>query len=417
MALNTNGRSGTAGHQKRTGYWSCEEKAYLDELIKQFMDGSLVGLENGTTLRSHLAARLDCHVKRISKRAEKIAKGIYNGRSTYVGKDFTLEESNDRGCKLERLRRAFLDQLDYREELQDPKGNVFKRALGLDSPDEKVARAEGSNPKNELAPFNGKDQKPLSIASVGNLALLHGNDQFWPSEMDRQVEFLSTLNKPSSTASLPRHGHAPEAPSGSIRNNGRVPMATALKSPPGQPHHQTPPSVGVPTSSAAHVATQISSFSKTTTNSRVPVAATAARLPVTCSSQAVPESSDDIIMAGMKLKRAIIKKRILSLTPPQGMVGHSSSSARTPLSHANNSVVVVQVQLTLKLLGQLDQSGLFSGGDDASIHTMRLALKLLRQVTATITTTTAVNDTRASFSAVPLPPEEEPIPKRARLNY
>lgn len=52
----------------RAGKWSPEEETYACRLIRDFEQGSLVDCEEGSTLRSYLARKLNCAPMRISKK-------------------------------------------------------------------------------------------------------------------------------------------------------------------------------------------------------------------------------------------------------------------------------------------------------------------------------------------------------------
>lgn len=67
------------------GKWTAEEEAYAAVLIQHFRTGALTDCENGTTLRSYLAEKLECIPMRISKKFAgiKIGKEIFRrGRTT-----------------------------------------------------------------------------------------------------------------------------------------------------------------------------------------------------------------------------------------------------------------------------------------------------------------------------------------------
>jgi len=59
----------TAGfHSVRSGKWSPEEESYANQLVADFEKGILIDCEDGCTLRSYLARRLNCAPMRISKK-------------------------------------------------------------------------------------------------------------------------------------------------------------------------------------------------------------------------------------------------------------------------------------------------------------------------------------------------------------
>lgn len=54
--------------QKRKGKWTNEEENYAALLIDEFVNSRIRGLEEGTTLRSFLAEKLNCDPMRITKK-------------------------------------------------------------------------------------------------------------------------------------------------------------------------------------------------------------------------------------------------------------------------------------------------------------------------------------------------------------
>lgn len=52
----------------RSGKWTPEEENFANRLIVDFESGSLVDCEDGCTLRSYLAKKLNCAPMRISKK-------------------------------------------------------------------------------------------------------------------------------------------------------------------------------------------------------------------------------------------------------------------------------------------------------------------------------------------------------------
>jgi hypothetical protein len=53
---------------QRSGKWSLEEEQLANKLVSDFESGLLDDCENGTTLRSYLAWKLNCAPMRISKK-------------------------------------------------------------------------------------------------------------------------------------------------------------------------------------------------------------------------------------------------------------------------------------------------------------------------------------------------------------
>lgn len=52
----------------RSGKWTLEEETFANRLISEFEAGFLTDCEEGTTLRSYLAKKLNCAPMRISKK-------------------------------------------------------------------------------------------------------------------------------------------------------------------------------------------------------------------------------------------------------------------------------------------------------------------------------------------------------------
>lgn len=56
------------GSSPRMGKWSWQEERYANQLIEAFENGMLTDCEDGSTLRSYLARKLNCAPMRISKK-------------------------------------------------------------------------------------------------------------------------------------------------------------------------------------------------------------------------------------------------------------------------------------------------------------------------------------------------------------
>lgn len=67
----------------RSGKWNPEEELYANRLIQEFESGTLVDCEEGSTLRSYLAKKLNCAPMRISK---KFA-GLCIGKHVFARRD------------------------------------------------------------------------------------------------------------------------------------------------------------------------------------------------------------------------------------------------------------------------------------------------------------------------------------------
>lgn len=82
----------------RSGKWTPEEEVLANRLVLEFAKGTLPDCENGCTLRSYLARKLNCAPMRISK---KFA-GRCIGKTAYVKKDILPEEEVKELMKLEK---------------------------------------------------------------------------------------------------------------------------------------------------------------------------------------------------------------------------------------------------------------------------------------------------------------------------
>lgn len=94
----------------RRGKWSNAEMAYAEGIIREYRAGSLDDVEGGMSLRGYLAQKLQCHVKRISKKFENTT---YNGKRQYKKNSMGLSEGEveTRRAKLESLRKGFMDSV------------------------------------------------------------------------------------------------------------------------------------------------------------------------------------------------------------------------------------------------------------------------------------------------------------------
>ena len=72
-----------AKEQQRSGKWTAEEEGFANELVSEFERGTLQDCEEGCTLRSYLARKLNCAPMRISKKfaGRCIGKLIFSKKS------------------------------------------------------------------------------------------------------------------------------------------------------------------------------------------------------------------------------------------------------------------------------------------------------------------------------------------------
>lgn len=126
-----------AAKKLHSGKWTLEEEAYVAGLMEAFRDG-ILDVQDGTTLRSFLATKLNCKPKRISKK--------YEGKN-YDGKQLYWKTEDDISPQEIRTRLAHLDRLEakFKECLQ---------AIEL----VKASRGDGSS----VAPSKADDQVSLA---------------------------------------------------------------------------------------------------------------------------------------------------------------------------------------------------------------------------------------------------------------
>ena len=139
-----------------SGKWTPEEEAYVEGLMEEFRAGTL-DLQEGTTLRSFLAQKLNCKPKRISKK--------YEGKN-YDGKQLYWNSEEDIPPQELRARRAKLQRLEFK----------FKECLKAIE----IAKASRQNPaadstegeasfamRQDVAHLPQKPQSPQSLGFTG----------------------------------------------------------------------------------------------------------------------------------------------------------------------------------------------------------------------------------------------------------
>ena len=95
-SVSSQGLTATSLGITRKGKWSQEEEEFVEQLIKEFEDGTIVCV-NGTTLRSYLAKRLNCSGMRISK---KFA-GKNKGNLMFLGRPNATKGDSEKLRKLD----------------------------------------------------------------------------------------------------------------------------------------------------------------------------------------------------------------------------------------------------------------------------------------------------------------------------
>lgn len=88
----------------RRGKWTSEEETYANAIIEAFENGTLLGCENGCTLRAYLSRKLHCQPMRISKKyaGKSIGKQVFLSRLNVApGKRITLDNNAEALKQLE----------------------------------------------------------------------------------------------------------------------------------------------------------------------------------------------------------------------------------------------------------------------------------------------------------------------------
>ena len=155
-----------------SGKWTLEEEAYVEGLMEEFRAGTL-DLQEGTTLRSFLAQKLNCKPKRISKKYE--GKN-YDGKQLFwkTEEDISPAELRMRRAKLQRLETRFKECLKAMEIAKAsrqsfPTGATGAHTLG-EGHDHSVAMSSAAEAK-ETDLLDRAIGSPASAYSMGSLFL------------------------------------------------------------------------------------------------------------------------------------------------------------------------------------------------------------------------------------------------------
>ena len=165
----------------RSGKWTAEEEEYAAEMTKQFREGSLKDVKNGTSLRHYLSTKLNCNRKvrcffeppsslkvhhtispcsnhanysvipqRISKKFE--CSG-YDGKQQFQIQAFSSEETQKREEKLKKLAEVYKKSLKELEAESKPAASDTAAAA---KPKEAPPAAVGAYP-TPPTPFTAFD--------------------------------------------------------------------------------------------------------------------------------------------------------------------------------------------------------------------------------------------------------------------
>ncbi|RHY25376.1 hypothetical protein DYB32_008359 [Aphanomyces invadans] len=115
----------------RWGKWTKEEEAYTARLIADFTAGLLTDVDNGTTMRSWLSAKLRCCPMRISKKfvgEHSIGKRMFERNDARIT-DMTDRDKAHRAAELDVLHAAFCESWarEERERLEHQTNGTRKR--------------------------------------------------------------------------------------------------------------------------------------------------------------------------------------------------------------------------------------------------------------------------------------------------
>jgi hypothetical protein len=162
----------------RKGKWSAEEEVYTQRMIAYFVEG-LLGLAEGTTLRSFLSERLNCDPMRITKKFQgesSIGKRSFTASFSAPDLHLRTQKANE---DLRQLRARFLAKL------QSLEGN-----------------------KNSSPPCSGKKRglpstsRKRTIAAAGfTVACTNANEvSSWPAQDHQFHHFLQKLQQQTQPA-------------------------------------------------------------------------------------------------------------------------------------------------------------------------------------------------------------------------
>lgn len=207
-----------------SGKWTLEEEVYVEALMEEFRAGTL-DLQEGTTLRSFLAIKLNCKPKRISKKYE--GKN-YDGKQLFWKSEeaFSPAELRMRRAKLAALKAKFEECLEAIEIVKAsrqsiPSSGDAKEADLLDQ--QQRAAMFGAAPSNAGASmgsllFRGTTRGSVAHAMPGgNLPLSSAAPDVASMDMllarhQRQLQAMESFPNPSTSNQFYRPNVASLAP-------------------------------------------------------------------------------------------------------------------------------------------------------------------------------------------------------------
>lgn len=208
--------SNSSSSCQKIGKWTAEEEQEARELIEKFTNGSLQDCEEGATLRSYLAKRLNCAPMRISKKFAGlcIGKSVYShkGSSMYIKKMNFSSSKKKNGDqissstkKINREHQLYLLPLTLQEKHKD----IFRELQNqAQAQVQTQAQSQGVQKEKNQTYSKGINQKksynnisfPLSTISANNMKnLSYSYDSLTDHESS---PVTSSLNSPLSL-SLP----------------------------------------------------------------------------------------------------------------------------------------------------------------------------------------------------------------------
>mmetsp|Transcript_22133 Transcript_22133/g.32687 ORF Transcript_22133/g.32687 Transcript_22133/m.32687 type:complete len:755 (-) Transcript_22133:498-2762(-) len=215
----------------RRGKWTQEEEAYAELLIQEFEKGTVVGCENGCTLRSFLSKKLHCAPMRISKKyaGKSIGKHVFLSRSAGNGTG-KQEGSVDNNTKLQDLEMKFYKSL-FRE--SDAAGSLISYLPGHFGGTYPHIIHSGQSVPNSFLPFPCNSQQgqvqPTQIRQPLPWVMQNATPSSTPAASNplRQT-YLSALNQRSIAAPTPI------APAPNQEGKGmNVPISSIINEPSG----------------------------------------------------------------------------------------------------------------------------------------------------------------------------------------
>mmetsp|Transcript_24393 Transcript_24393/g.22166 ORF Transcript_24393/g.22166 Transcript_24393/m.22166 type:complete len:236 (-) Transcript_24393:108-815(-) len=169
---------------KRSGKWTREEIKFANRLISDFEAGILKDCEDGCTLRSYLARRLNCSPMRISKKfsGQKIGKLVFSrnidavvisGRTSLEQLEYLFHKSSENRANKIELNNA-LDYQDIKNNLSNKKPNLNDQSTLIDSSNPSLIQQSKLFHSNSMLDFFN-NEFPYTFELSNNFYKLNSN--------------------------------------------------------------------------------------------------------------------------------------------------------------------------------------------------------------------------------------------------